>query len=145
MTSKLLLLRYLFCLLLAWATLGCGDQKSANKNVREDTTVIDVDDKTTIVALLSDLPKDISIPEGMVWVPGSVFEQGAVAQDKMAMGHEKPTFKVAVDGFFIVLHKTLCIQRSVWIKSSKQAVGFFFTNITYCKFFGAIGVKFFIP
>lgn len=101
MTSKLLLLRYLFCLLLAWATLGCGDQKSANKNVREDTTVIDVDDKTTVVALLSDLPKDISIPEGMVWVPGSVFEQGAVAQDKMAMGHEKPTFKVAVDGFFM--------------------------------------------
>ncbi|SHI99939.1 formylglycine-generating enzyme family protein [Pseudozobellia thermophila] len=59
------------------------------KEVVVDTTVI-----TTI-------PEGIEAPEGMVWVPGKVFEQGAVAQDKVAMDHEKPAHKVAVDGFFM--------------------------------------------
>jgi len=40
-------------------------------------------------------------PEGMVWVPGGTFLQGAVAHDKTAMGHEKPQHQVTVDGFFI--------------------------------------------
>jgi formylglycine-generating enzyme len=40
-------------------------------------------------------------PEGMVWIPGGIFEQGAVPQDKMAMSHEKPRHSVRVDGFFM--------------------------------------------
>jgi len=40
-------------------------------------------------------------PEGMVWIPGGTFLQGAVPQDKTAMMHEKPQHKVTVDGFFI--------------------------------------------
>ncbi|SFC98845.1 formylglycine-generating enzyme family protein [Algibacter pectinivorans] len=40
-------------------------------------------------------------PNGMVWIPGGSFLQGAVDQDEMAMSHEKPQHAVSVDGFFM--------------------------------------------
>jgi formylglycine-generating enzyme len=40
-------------------------------------------------------------PEGMIWIPGGSFLQGAVPQDHMAMSHEKPQHPVTVDGFFM--------------------------------------------
>jgi sulfatase modifying factor 1 len=40
-------------------------------------------------------------PEGMIWIPGGSFSQGAVPQDHMAMSHEKPQHPVTVDGFFM--------------------------------------------
>jgi sulfatase modifying factor 1 len=40
-------------------------------------------------------------PDGMVWISGGSFLQGAVPQDKAAMMHEKPQHKVTVDGFFM--------------------------------------------
>jgi len=43
----------------------------------------------------------VKTPNGMVWISGGEFIQGAVPQDKMAMAHEKPAHKVAVDGFFM--------------------------------------------
>lgn len=43
----------------------------------------------------------IDAPEGMVWIPGGKFEQGASESDKMALDHEKPTHPVEVDGFFM--------------------------------------------
>lgn len=46
-------------------------------------------------------PEDSTTPEGMVWIAGGTFLQGAVAHDKMAMEHEKPAFEVAVDGFYM--------------------------------------------
>lgn len=46
-------------------------------------------------------PSRVKAPEGMVWIPGGEFTQGAVKGDKMAMGHEKPNHEVAVDGFFM--------------------------------------------
>ena len=48
-----------------------------------------------------DKPKDIATPEGMVWIPGGIFMQGAIASDSMAMNREKPAHPVAVDGFFM--------------------------------------------
>lgn len=46
-------------------------------------------------------PENSSAPKGMVWIAGGSFLQGAVAQDNMAMNHEKPAIKVAVDGFYM--------------------------------------------
>lgn len=46
-------------------------------------------------------PSNISTPEGMVWVEGKVFMQGAKNNDPFAMPREKPARQVAVDGFFI--------------------------------------------
>ncbi|SMP04181.1 Formylglycine-generating enzyme, required for sulfatase activity, contains SUMF1/FGE domain [Muriicola jejuensis] len=40
-------------------------------------------------------------PEGMRWVPGSVFMQGARAEDPYAMSWERPAHEVEVDGFYI--------------------------------------------
>jgi len=51
--------------------------------------------------LLLEKPKNVSIPEGMVWISGGNITRGAVPQDKMAMQHEKPAHRVAVDGFFM--------------------------------------------
>jgi formylglycine-generating enzyme required for sulfatase activity len=51
--------------------------------------------------LLINKPDSLNTPEGMVWVRGSMFMQGAVDGDKMAMDHEKPAIEVEVDGFFM--------------------------------------------
>lgn len=51
--------------------------------------------------LIREQPSNIKTPEGMVWIPGGTFMQGAVAWDKMAMNHEKPAHRVTLDGFFI--------------------------------------------
>ena len=46
-------------------------------------------------------PADVATPEGMVWIPGGLFQQGATKEDSQAMGHEKPGHPVYVDGFFM--------------------------------------------
>lgn len=53
------------------------------------------------IAVITEKPVEVEIPKGMVWIPGGVFVQGAVAKDEMALSHEKPAHKVAVDGFFM--------------------------------------------
>jgi formylglycine-generating enzyme required for sulfatase activity len=50
---------------------------------------------------IKEKPADLQTPEGMVWIPGGEFEQGAVEKDGMAMKHEKPAHTVIVDGFFM--------------------------------------------
>lgn len=51
--------------------------------------------------VIQEKPIDIVTPEGMVWIPGGIFLQGAVANDKMAMSHEKPAHRVFVNGFYM--------------------------------------------
>lgn len=51
--------------------------------------------------LISSYPKNIKVPENMVWVPGGSFTQGAKPNDNLALPHEKPAHPVEVDGFFI--------------------------------------------
>lgn len=53
---------------------------------------------------MEQLPKGISIPEGMVWIKGGKFHQGAVDHDAHAMKDEKPRHQVALDGFFMDIH-----------------------------------------
>ncbi len=54
-------------------------------------------------------------PEGMVWIPGGEFMQGAVAKDRMAMMHEKPAHQVHVDGFFMDIHEVTNEQFSKFV------------------------------
>lgn len=75
--------------------LGCKDHKT-NSNAKE-------------------LPK---APEGMVWIPGGTFMQGAVPQDKMAMAHEKPQHAVTVDGFFMDITEVTNAQFSKFVKET---------------------------
>jgi formylglycine-generating enzyme len=51
--------------------------------------------------LITEYPKNIEIPENMVWVKGAFFNQGAKEIDSFALPHEKPLHQVGVDGFFI--------------------------------------------
>ncbi|WP_163417732.1 formylglycine-generating enzyme family protein [Flagellimonas sp. HSM57] len=64
-------------------------QKPSEEQPKESYTVLD------------SLPNGTIIPEGMIWIPGGSFEQGAVAGDQLAMAHEKPSHTVTVDGFFM--------------------------------------------
>jgi formylglycine-generating enzyme len=39
--------------------------------------------------------------DGMVWIPGGLYEMGASDEDRMAFQHEKPKHFVQVDGFYM--------------------------------------------
>ncbi len=60
-----------------------------------------VEEISETIRVLKQKPVDVGIPSGMVWVPGGELMQGAAAKDTLAMAHEKPAHKVAVDGFFM--------------------------------------------
>ncbi|MGM5469567.1 formylglycine-generating enzyme family protein [Flavobacteriaceae bacterium LMO-SS05] len=64
--------------------------------------------------------KDFSIlaPKGMVWIQGGAFEQGAVAQDHMALPHEKPQHPVTVDGFFMDETEVTNAQFAEFVKAT---------------------------
>ncbi|WP_294958393.1 formylglycine-generating enzyme family protein [uncultured Flavobacterium sp.] len=51
--------------------------------------------------ILVEKPNKIKTPQGMVWVKGKIFIQGAKEADKFGLLREKPGHQVAVDGFFI--------------------------------------------
>ena len=63
-------------------------------------------------------PEDSTTPEGMVWIAGGTFLQGAVAHDKMAMEHEKPAFKVVVDGFYMDVTEVTNAQFAKFVKET---------------------------
>jgi len=59
-----------------------------------------------------------NIPEGMVWIPGGDFKQGAVPQDNIAMMHEKPSHVVTVDGFYMDITEVTNAQFSKFIEDT---------------------------
>ncbi|WP_337251713.1 formylglycine-generating enzyme family protein [Maribacter halichondriae] len=94
-------IKYLFFAVIFSLLWSCGDRKESkgeSTDKFESKIVEEVEDKSP---LLQNIPENIDAPEDMVWIPGAILYQGAVAQDPMAMGHEKPSFEVAVDGFFM--------------------------------------------
>lgn len=80
---------------------GCREKGpvSPKQNKATDTRLGKVAVDTS--NLIKEKPTTVEIPEGMVWIPGGVFTQGAVPHDTEAMAHEKPAHEVAVDGFFM--------------------------------------------
>ena len=95
-------LNALLCLLMVTFIFGCkSDKKVALETPSESKVVPAVSDKAVVAELLVEQPEQVNTPEGMVWIPGGTFIQGAVPQDETAMGHEKPAHKVSVDGFFM--------------------------------------------
>ena len=57
-------------------------------------------------------------PEGMVYIPGGRFMQGAVASDQMAMAHEKPAHPVEVDAFFMSTHEVTNAQYLAFVEAT---------------------------
>jgi len=92
--------------LLGWGILliglvNCKSETRENKNKaatgKKEKETAQIVEHTVLI----DKPEGVSAPDGMVWVPGATFKQGAVSPDKIAMNHEKPSIDVIVDGFFM--------------------------------------------
>lgn len=83
---------------LFFVAIGC--QNRTNKTLLKKEVLSQFKDSTN-QDYITTQPDDIKTPEGMVWIPGGKFVQGALDSDNMAMNHEKPAHEVVVDGFFI--------------------------------------------
>jgi len=112
------LVRFLMVLFMVLFVVQCKKEKK--QEVGKTKIASEKTEAKTAVdfKLIKVLPEGVKVPEGMVWVPGGEFEQGAVPQDKMAMDHEKPAHKVAVDGFFIDITEVTNAQFSKFVKET---------------------------
>jgi formylglycine-generating enzyme required for sulfatase activity len=97
-----------------FALLGCREQtrEQNGKAIRLDGP------DSALAGILTKMPENLSVPVGMVWIPGGVFEQGAVSQDKLAMAHEKPAHRVSVDGFFMDITEVTNAQFEKFVKET---------------------------
>ena len=116
-TYKMLLLGFLVLF------FACKNEPKVEKVDSEVPSqhVADGEARSDKISIQVDKPENIDTPAGMVWIPGGTFMQGAVTIDKMAMSHEKPTFPVAVSGFFMDVNEV--------------------TNADFKKFVDATGYK----
>ena len=80
--------------------LACISCRNEPKNTIPSKEIIDTAQQVEH-KLVVEQPDSIPTPEGMVWVSGIRFTQGAVVGDALALPREKPAHPVAVDGFFI--------------------------------------------
>ncbi|MCK0157013.1 formylglycine-generating enzyme family protein [Cellulophaga sp. F20128] len=96
----------------------CKEEKKQDVNKDTSTTEKTEVKKVIDFKIIKEVPEGVKTPEGMVWIPGGEFEQGAVPQDKMAMDHEKPVHKVAVDGFFMDITEVTNAQFSKFVKET---------------------------
>lgn len=106
-----------FCLI--GLLVQCKDSKQTNTVKLEDAKPEkQIEKPTTPTQLIKDQPADLKTPKGMVWIPGGKFSQGALAQDQMAMGHERPNFPVSVDGFFMDITEVTNAQFAKFVKET---------------------------
>lgn len=87
--------KYLF-LLIGIILISCKENKE-ERLIEE----ISSEEMLAIKQIIKMPPSGFTPPEGMVWIPGGEFKQGATENDDMAMDHEKPAHTVQVDGFFM--------------------------------------------
>ncbi|MGI9593194.1 MAG: formylglycine-generating enzyme family protein, partial [Patiriisocius sp.] len=75
----------------------------------------------TISSCTNEVKKSLNskAPEGMVWVEGKTFLQGAKQGDTYAMSREKPAHKVTVDGFFIDITEVTNKQFKRFVEQTK--------------------------
>jgi formylglycine-generating enzyme required for sulfatase activity len=88
-------LKHLGLFLLAITLVHCKKEQQA----------VDQDQLTSEKSVKSQLiispPAGTVTPEGMKWIAGKIFTQGAKQSDAMAMPREKPGHQVAVNGFYM--------------------------------------------
>lgn len=107
-------------IIIFFIAFGCKENKSENHLVPDKTQDIK---KTIVTDSLVNHP-----PNGMLWIPGGTFMQGAVAQDQIAMQHEKPQHSVTVDGFFMDITEvtnaqfTKFVDETAYITTAEQEI-----------------------
>lgn len=94
------------------ALTNCKDKSDKSTHSVEVEKKVETMDKQKLD------PPPTQAPEGMTWIPGGEFVQGAVPQDKMAMMHEKPAHKVALNGFFMDVHEVTNAQFARFIEET---------------------------
>jgi formylglycine-generating enzyme required for sulfatase activity len=77
------------------ALIACKEKEEKPESITQNST------REASSDIMVEKPSNIETPEGMVWIPGGTFMQGAMDSDQMAMNHEKPAHEVAIDGFFM--------------------------------------------
>jgi formylglycine-generating enzyme required for sulfatase activity len=96
----------------------CGQKKGNAEQVELPAAHINSDKTKADPKLVIDKPVDLNTPEGMVWIPGGEFMQGAIPEDQMAMPHEKPAHKVTIDGFFIDITEVTNAQYKTFVEAT---------------------------
>lgn len=104
--------RCIICLLICSMFFTACKKNGSKKEIQEPTSGIELLD------LVKTPPETMKTPKGMVWIPGGKFHQGAVPEDRMAMAHEKPRHKVAVDGFFMDIHEVTNAQFAQFVEET---------------------------
>jgi len=111
---KILLLFFVIGLL-----FQCNEIKKSEKTeLLEKKTTEVLETPSISKKLIIEKPEELQTPDGMVWIRGAKFSQGAVAQDQMAMGHESPNFQVQVDGFFMDITEVTNAQFAEFVKET---------------------------
>lgn len=108
--NKKTLKYYFFLFMAVLSILSC---KRVNKNLRELNKTNDKGKES-----IPNPPIGTTIPDGMIWIPGGLFNQGAIETDTLAMIHERPSHPVKVDGFFMDIHEVTNAQFSEFIKAT---------------------------
>ncbi len=97
--NKKSFLIFSFCIFIIFLTISsCKKEKAESKEISET-----------------------KIPEGMIWVEGKTFLQGAKEGDKFAMPREKPAHKVTVDGFYIDITEVTNKQFKKFVDATKYS------------------------
>ena len=111
--------KLLSALLLVGLSIQCKEEKKSTDEKEVNAPISEVmESKIDTTPILVEKPENIKVPEGMVWIPGGEFTQGAVPQDKMAMDHEKPAHKVKVNGFFMDITEVTNAQYAKFVKET---------------------------
>jgi formylglycine-generating enzyme required for sulfatase activity len=104
-------IKRLACLIIGFLIIIACKEK-AKEQIDIDSTDNETVSKVNIDSILA------HPPNGMVWIPGGTFLQGAVPQDPMAMNHEKPQHAVKVDGFFIDITEVTNAQFAKFVEET---------------------------
>lgn len=97
--------------------LFCFSCKSETKKENFRTTETPIQ-KEESYKILKEQPSAITTPDGMVWVNGKTFIQGAKPNDEFAMMREKPAHEVTVDGFFLDITEVTNRQFEAFVKAT---------------------------
>ena len=92
---------YLLFSLLIFVAIGCQnktDNTTPNNQGSNQSVKVNPSNFNDYVTAP---PENVKTPEGMVWVEGKTFFQGAKEGDRYAMPREIPGHEVTVDGFFM--------------------------------------------
>lgn len=108
------------CKLIGWVfsaliLLSCGEKKKTDSEVNFASQIF----SSETIEVITQPPSGMETPEGMVWVPGGNFLQGASETDKLALDHEKPQHSVAIDGFFMDETEVTNAQFTQFVKETE--------------------------